>query len=106
MEDATYYSTIRSLYRHVVCNVPVSCKVNGFRNQLQYGLTVTLLAFYTSQLLVYNVSRFKFTTVPTKHLLRKVNKRSLKNKSHTVGKSTKKLWFTPMTKSHLSANTG
>ena len=26
-----YYSTIRSLYRHVVCNVPVSCKANGVK---------------------------------------------------------------------------
>ena len=29
-----YYTAIRSLYRHVVCDVPVSCKANGDRNQL------------------------------------------------------------------------
>ena len=29
-----YYIAIRSLYRHVVCNVSVSCKANGDRNQL------------------------------------------------------------------------
>ena len=27
-------TAIRSLYRHVVCDVPVSCKANGDRNQL------------------------------------------------------------------------
>ena len=27
-----YYTAIRSLYRHVVCDVPVSCKANGDRN--------------------------------------------------------------------------
>ena len=30
----TKYSTIRSVYRHVVCNVPVSCDPNGDRNQM------------------------------------------------------------------------
>ena len=30
----TYYTTIRSLYPLVVCNVSVSCKANGDRNQL------------------------------------------------------------------------
>ena len=29
----SYYTAIRSLYRHVVCDVPVSCKANGERNQ-------------------------------------------------------------------------
>ena len=29
-----YYTAIRSLYRHVVCDVPVSCKANRYRNQL------------------------------------------------------------------------
>ena len=29
-----YYSTVMSLYPHMVCNVPVSCKANGDRNQL------------------------------------------------------------------------
>ena len=29
----SYYSSIQSLYRHVVCNVWVSCKANGDRNQ-------------------------------------------------------------------------
>ena len=24
-----YYTAIRSLYRHVVCNAPFSCKANG-----------------------------------------------------------------------------
>ena len=38
-----YYSTIRSLYRHVVCNVPVSCKVNGDRNQLEAWLDSDLI---------------------------------------------------------------
>ena len=28
------YSAIQSLYRHMVCNVPVSRKANGDRNQL------------------------------------------------------------------------
>ena len=28
-----YYSAIRSLYRHIVSTVPVSCKANGDRNQ-------------------------------------------------------------------------
>ena len=31
---AKYYSGIRSLYRYLVCNVPVSCTVNGDRNKL------------------------------------------------------------------------
>ena len=29
-----YHTAVRSLYRHLVCNVPVSCKANGDRNQL------------------------------------------------------------------------
>ena len=29
-----YYTAIRSLYRHVVCDVPVSCKANRGRNKL------------------------------------------------------------------------
>ena len=29
-----YYTAIRPLYHHVVCNVPVSCKANRDRNQL------------------------------------------------------------------------
>ena len=29
-----FYTAIRPLYRHVVCNAPVSCKANGVRNQL------------------------------------------------------------------------
>ena len=29
-----YYTAIRSLNCHVVCDVPVSCKANGDRNQL------------------------------------------------------------------------
>ena len=29
-----YYSAIRSLNHHVVCNVSVSCKANKDRNQL------------------------------------------------------------------------
>ena len=29
-----YYSSISSLYHHMVCNVPVSCKANRERNQL------------------------------------------------------------------------
>ena len=33
-----YYSSIRSLYRHVVCNISVSCKANGDRNQFGRGL--------------------------------------------------------------------
>ena len=33
-----YYSAIGSLYRHVVCNVLVSCKANGDRNQLGVGV--------------------------------------------------------------------
>ena len=32
-----YYTAILSLYRHVVCNVPVSCKANRDRNQLGHG---------------------------------------------------------------------
>ena len=28
------YRAIRSMYPHVVCNVPVSCKANSYRNQL------------------------------------------------------------------------
>ena len=32
-----YYIAIRSLYRHMVCNVSVSCKANGDRNQLERG---------------------------------------------------------------------
>ena len=32
-----YYSAFRSLYRHVVCNIPISCKANGIRNQLGWG---------------------------------------------------------------------
>ena len=28
---------IRSLFRHVVCDAPVSCKANGDRNQLGRG---------------------------------------------------------------------
>ena len=33
-----YYSTIRSLFRHVVCYVQASCKANGDRNQLRVWL--------------------------------------------------------------------
>ena len=29
-----YYIAIQSLYRHMVCDVTVSCKSNGDRNQL------------------------------------------------------------------------
>ena len=29
-----YYTDTWSLYRHVVCNVPVPCKAKGDRNQL------------------------------------------------------------------------
>ena len=29
-----YYTAIRSLYRHVVCDILVFCKANGDRNQL------------------------------------------------------------------------
>ena len=29
-----YYPAIGSLYHHMICNVPVSCKVNGDKNQL------------------------------------------------------------------------
>ena len=29
-----YHTTIQSLFRHMVCNVPVSFKANGDRNQL------------------------------------------------------------------------
>ena len=29
-----YYSAIRSLFLHMVCNVPVSCKANEDRNHL------------------------------------------------------------------------
>ena len=29
-----FNTTFMSLYRHVVCNVPVSCKANGVGNQL------------------------------------------------------------------------
>ena len=38
-----YCSTIRSLYRHVICNVPVSCKSNGDRNHLRAWLDSDLL---------------------------------------------------------------
>ena len=37
--DITRYDwAIWSLYRHVVCNVLVSCKANGDRNQLEAWL--------------------------------------------------------------------
>ena len=39
-----YYSTIRSLYCHMVCNVPVSCKANIERNQLGVWLDSDLIA--------------------------------------------------------------
>ena len=29
-----YITAIRSMYRHVMCNGPVSCKANGVGNQL------------------------------------------------------------------------
>ena len=32
-KTVVYYSTIRSLYSHVVCNVLISCKANEDRNQ-------------------------------------------------------------------------
>ena len=38
-----YYSAIRSLYRHVVCNVPVSRKDKGDRNQLGLWLDSGLI---------------------------------------------------------------
>ena len=34
---------IRSLYRHMVCNVQVSCKANGDRNHLEAGLDSDLI---------------------------------------------------------------
>ena len=37
-EQLWYYSVIQSLYRHVVCNVQVSCKTNRDRNQLEAWL--------------------------------------------------------------------
>ena len=39
-----YYTMIQSLYRHVVCNVSVSCKANGDRNQLGAWLDTDLIA--------------------------------------------------------------
>ena len=30
-----YTTAIRSLYRHVVCNGPISCKFNGIGNKLE-----------------------------------------------------------------------
>ena len=38
-----YYTAIWSLYRHVVCNVTVSCKANVDRNQLWAQLVSVLL---------------------------------------------------------------
>ena len=35
--EKRYHTAFRSLYRHVVCNVAVSYKVNGDRNQLGRG---------------------------------------------------------------------
>ena len=32
---SNYYTAVRSLFRHVVCNVPVSCKANRDRNQFE-----------------------------------------------------------------------
>ena len=34
----SYNSAIQSQYRHVVCNVPVSCKANGDLNQVEAWL--------------------------------------------------------------------
>ena len=39
-----YYTAIRSLYHHVVCDVPVSCKANGDKNQLWAWLDSDLKA--------------------------------------------------------------
>ena len=39
-----FYPTFRSLYRHVECNVPVSCKAFGDRNQLGAWLDNDLIA--------------------------------------------------------------
>ena len=38
-----YYSNFGSLYRHVVCNVPISCKANGERSQLEAWLDSDLI---------------------------------------------------------------
>ena len=40
MSLSSYYmqSTIRAIYLQVICNVPVSCKANGDRNQLRAWL--------------------------------------------------------------------
>ena len=38
-----YSSAIRSLYHHMVCNIPVSCKANGDRNQLEVWLDSELI---------------------------------------------------------------
>ena len=54
-----YYSAIILMYRHVVCNVQVSCKAYGVRNQLGYGLSKSrkipkshILASFVSELSV------------------------------------------------------
>ena len=36
-----YYTAIRPLYHHVVCDVPVSCKANRARNHCGRDKTVT-----------------------------------------------------------------
>ena len=44
-----YYSANRSMYRHMVCNVPVSCKASRTRNQLGAWLYSDRLVVVYSQ---------------------------------------------------------
>ena len=53
-----YYTAIRSLYRHMVCNVPVSRKANRDRNQLGCYVTVTQKLINTCWLLTVNMEKW------------------------------------------------
>ena len=48
------YTDIQSLYRHVVCIVPVSCKANRDRNQLEAWLDSDLYLINASMIMGVN----------------------------------------------------
>ena len=58
-----YYLNIRSLYRHVVCNVPESCKVKGDMNLLGLCLEGNLIAHTDSKIETIHIFYFKILLV-------------------------------------------